>query len=236
MAVAPLTNKPNLPNSVTGIAVFGSYGRGDFDVRSDLDLLVVVRDGSGTTPERQITQALEPLLPRKPSISFYGEGKLRALYEEGNLFAWHLFHESREIEGFPCPSELFRKPRPYETCAEDLEGLRNILDDVPSQITRNPWNAIFELGILYVCARNIAMSASWHLKTRPDFGRYSPFGLSQKCRFPLSKEQYELTMMCRMASTRGEVPPNVAPHIVAELSMSLQTWAGKIADQVRILG
>jgi predicted nucleotidyltransferase len=73
MALAPLTLSTSLGERVIGLAIFGSYGRGDFDLHSDLDLLVVVRDGSGTTLERGVVDAVEPVLPKQPSVSFYGE-------------------------------------------------------------------------------------------------------------------------------------------------------------------
>lgn len=236
MAVAPLMATAAIPESVTGIVVFGSYSRGDYDAQSDLDLLVVVKDGSGTTPERQIIEAIRSSLPKEPSVSFYGERKLQALFEEGNLFAWHLFLEARGVEWFPRPSAVLKRPNPYATSLEDIGGLVAILEGVSSQVARNPWNAVFESGILYVCARNIAMSASWHLKARPDFGRYSPFELPKECRFPLSEEQYDLAMRCRMASTRGEAPPNVTSRTVEAMSAELSPWAHAVADLVRTSG
>ena len=233
MAIAPLSLPSPLAETVIGLAVFGSYGRGDFDAHSDLDLLVVVKDGSGTASEQGIVEALKPALPKEPSVSFYGEKKFRDLFEEGNLFAWHIFLEAKLIPGFLHPSDVFGRPNLYRTAAADIDGLIEILNGVPRWIASNPQNAVFELGILYVCARNIAMSASWHLKMRPDFGRYSPFGLPGPVRFPMSMERYEIAVRCRMASARGEEPPNVMPLVVEETSEMLGTWARSVSDFVR---
>lgn len=113
-----------LPSSVTNVAVFGSFGRGDFDELSDIDVLVVVKDGSGTTPEQVVTQALTPLLPKRPSISFYGERKLRSIFEGGHLFAWHLYLESYGIAGFPDLKMVIGEPDAYRTALKDIVGTR----------------------------------------------------------------------------------------------------------------
>jgi hypothetical protein len=197
--------------------------------------LVVVRDGSGTTSERGIIEVVDSLLPKQPTISFYGERKIRALFEEGNLFAWHLFLEAREVPGLPEPIGILGRPNSYATASDDIDGLLAILEGVLPQIAIAPQNAVFEYGILYVCARNIAMSASWHLKARPDFGRYSPFGLPGPYRFPLSREHYDVGMKCRMASTRGEEPPRVVPHVVEEATEMVSAWARSVSEMVRTL-
>lgn len=231
MAFTSVSNDA-LPRSVRNVAVFGSYARGDFDALSDLDVLVLVKDGSGTTSEEVVVEAITPLLPKRPSVSFYGERKLRAMFEEGHLYAWHLFLESHSIAGFPDMKTIFGQPSAYGTALEDVAGLIKILDDVERQIRSAPHNSIFEMGILYVCARNIAMSASWHFSRQPDFGRYSPFSFP-KIPFPLSKTQYEIMMQCRMASTRGEGPIAVTPEHVVNIARELVPWAARITTLLR---
>ena len=229
MAIAPMSSH-HIP-SVVGAFVFGSYGRGDYDEKSDLDLLVIVRDGSGTTSEERLIEIFHPRLPKRPSISFYGERKLQALFEEGNLFAWHLFLESKNLPGFEFSRQIFDEPNPYITAREDIFGLIRILDGVPKKNKDIPENAVFEMGMLYVCARNIAMSASGYLSDSLKFGRYAPFEMSG-LPFPLSKELYEMTMHCRMASTRGEDPPRANSRLVNEISSDLNDWARSVLNQV----
>jgi hypothetical protein len=214
------------------VAVFGSYGRGDFDAFSDLDVLVVVKDGSGTTSEQVVTEAIMPLLPKQPSISFYGERKLRSMFDEGHLFAWHLYLESYGIAGFPDLRMSFGRPGSYRTALEDIAGLVEILDDVEGQIQAAPQNSIFEMGVLYVCVRNIAMSASWYLGRQPDFGRYSPFAFPE-LPFPLPKTLYDKTMQCRMASTRGAPSAKVSSQLVMATASAMIPWAASVTKKLR---
>lgn len=221
-----------MPESVVNVSLFGSHGRGDNDEHSDVDVLVIVKDGSGTTPEAAIVRSLSPFLKPSPSVSFYGERKLRLMFEEGHLFAWHLYLESKGIGPFSNLSSLFAKPSDYAGALEDIADLITILKDVERQIKKCPHNSVFEMGILYVCARNIAMSASWHLASRPEFGRYSPYALSG-LPFPLTMRQYDLAMQCRMASTRGISPLEVSADTVSAVTSDLIPWSASIMESVR---
>lgn len=225
-----MTNE--LPSSVLNISLFGSSVRGDTDQNSDVDVLIVVRDGTGKTPEEGILQFLGSILIGQPSISWYGEKKVAEMFTSGDLFAWHLYLESRPLGAFPDVASMFGRPSDYSTACHDIFELRSILLGVGKEATSSPHNAVFELGVLYVCARNIAMSATWHLAPTPDFGRYSPFKLPT-VPFPLSMGEYELIMACRMASQRGIPPPAEATQSCAlELYEKLAPWADDVLREV----
>jgi hypothetical protein len=155
------------------------------------------------------------------------------MFEKGHLFAWHLYLESFGIAEFLDLKEKYGEPDAYGTAMADIAGLFEILEEVQLQVGSAPCNSVFEMGILYVCARNIAMSASWHLGARPDFGRYSPFALPN-LPFPLSKEQYDVTMRCRMASTRGTAPAEVTPQAVVDAATMLLPWSASVSALVRL--
>lgn len=208
------------------VHVFGSVGRGDQDNLSDLDLLVIVRNGSGKIPESAIT----PLVPKalqhlKPSISWYGAERLREMFRNGELFAWHLYRETfplQDAQGFlgqlGCPSA-------YRDANADARSFQVVLEGIPSQIAQNEHNSIYEAGLIYVCLRNIAMAASWSLCEFPNFGRYSPFRLSAVGDCPISRREFDLTMSCRMASQRGNTPPSgVDRSFVNDVYERLSPW------------
>jgi uncharacterized protein len=78
--------------SVVAVGYFGSYARGEGGVGSDLDLLVVRRDG---TPEPDLLGADVAALPVPADVLHYTEGELRDLLERGGRMATVVEHEAR---------------------------------------------------------------------------------------------------------------------------------------------
>lgn len=220
----------DLPSSVVNISIFGSWVRRDNDEHSDLDVLVTVLDGSGKTPEGEIAAFVRPLIGGEPSISWYGVKKLRAMFAQGDLFAWHLFLESKSVGPYPDLPSIFGRPANYATAQTDIMELNSILAEVSAELSKAPKNAVFEMGILYVCARNIAMSASSKLCPSPHFGRYSPFALPIE--FPLTDDEYDLAMSCRLASQRGHPPPLIRPEEVEDMQERLLAWSEFVLREV----
>lgn len=178
--------------------IFGSYVRGDYDASSDLDVLAI-----GSPPDnRSVVPLLGHLPTDKLAVSWYGPSRLRRMFADGDLFAWHLHLESMSLieNGFRL-ADLGR-PSPYSQAIADIKSFRGILSDIPEQLDLCPANAAYELGVMYVCIRNIAMSASWYLHDGPDFSRHSPFNLEGVAR-SIDRPSYELAIRCRMAGQRG---------------------------------
>lgn len=216
---------------ILNVSIFGSYGRGNPDDFSDLDVLVVCRDGAGTQSEEKVRDLIGQDYNQAPSISWYGESKLANFFATGDLFAWHLYRESYAVSGFAPLAEMFGRPAPYLNCLDDILGLREILSSVPNHISCHPQNLVYELGLTYVCLRNIAMTASSVLCEKVDFGRYSPYGLPEITPL-ISKEDYAQLAQCRHASTRGMEPPVVEIDVQHTLRESL-AWAGSVERKVR---
>lgn len=216
---------------IVNISVFGSYGRGNSDANSDLDILVLCPDNGGTQSEKHVRNFIARHYEIEPSISWYGEEKLLHFFETGDLFAWHLFQESFPMPGFSHLKEIFGEPNAYKNCQDDINGLLEILKEIPNQISMNPQNMVYELGICYVCVRNIAMAASSVLCKKVDFGRYSPFSLPIR---PLliSLEDYKVLASCRHASTRGFNAPRINIAI-AEVLQKCIFWAEAVERKTR---
>jgi hypothetical protein len=218
----------NVESGILNISIFGSYGRESNDAFSDLDVLVICRDGAGTQPEDNVLAMVAREFDQAPSISWYGNKKLAHFFNTGDLFAWHLYTESYALPGYLSLADMYGRPARYLNCLADVKGLHNILRSIPNQIARSPQNLVYELGITYVCLRNIAMTASSVLCEKVAFGRYSPFVLP-KIAPPISKEDYAHLAQCRHASTRGTEAPEANIDVSAVLRDSLSK--GKYCEE-----
>lgn len=214
---------------LTGVYIYGSVGRGEQDDQSDLDLLAIVQNGTGKVEEQYVLE----LVPKefrnlKHSISWYGQNRITEMYENGELFAWHLHSDTIPLfEKNPFLNSL-GKPNAYQEGVKDVASFQKVLCGIPSQLNANRNNAIYEAGLIYVCLRNIAMSASWSLCRKPDFSRYSPFKLDNISHCPISKDEYEMTLNCRMASQRGLPPPHVNIQNLTDIYFRLEPWVEEI--------
>lgn len=217
-----------------GVYVFGSVARGERDERSDLDLLAVVEDGKGKVDEREVL-AFVPTDCRElePSISWYGRKRMRQMFANGELFAWHLHGEAKPIFELEPILNSFGQPSRYVGAIEDIASFRKVLSGIPEQIRVAPDNASYELGLVYVCLRNICMSASAVLNAKPDFSRYSPFNLRGFRRAPLTIEEYDIAMACRMAGQRGMAPPSGSDlPSVNSIFGRIEPWVSDLQDHL----
>jgi len=206
-------------DNLLGVYIFGSVARGERDALSDLDLLAIVADGRGKVPEDVVLRYVPPQLREmEASISWYGGNRLAEMFRNGELFAWHLHQETKPIFEREQVIAALGKPAPYSGACEDVASFEKILRAIPHQLITSPKNAVYELGLVYVCLRNICMAASAVLCGRPDFSRYSPFALGGMLPIPLSRNEYETAMACRMAGQRGIMPPlDVTPAKVTDI-------------------
>jgi uncharacterized protein len=89
-------------DAIIGVASFGSYARGDAGVGSDLDLLVLRRDG---TPVPDVMGADVRALPVPADILHYTEAEFAAMLERGGRMAEVASHEARWLVGRTAPLE-----------------------------------------------------------------------------------------------------------------------------------
>ncbi|HEV7694453.1 MAG TPA: nucleotidyltransferase domain-containing protein [Hyphomonadaceae bacterium] len=220
--------------NLLGAYYFGSVGRGDHDDRSDLDILAVVQDGKGLVPQRKVLELLPTeRLEMRPSISWYGKKRLAEMFKNGELFAWHLFRETLPIWQTEPVMQILGRPSQYRDGLKDVRSFRTVMSEIPAQIRRNKFNAIYEAGLVYVCVRNIAMSASWYLCERPDFSRYSAFRLGPTLACPISVEEFDVAMACRMAGQRGQsLPKNISGDFVITLFERIDPWISRLEQAV----
>lgn len=224
----------NIFENIEMVRVFGSRTRGDFDEFSDFDIIVVYNDLDALN-RGEIQKVIEAKFHSEVSISWYSQSKLDDYFQNGHLFAWHIYLESQKIDGLPdnylSPSII---PNEYKNYKSDVQSLIRIIDSIRKALEKNPKNIIYEAGLLYVCCRNIAMSASSKLGDKMDFGRYSPFNLTKsKSTFPISKEEYKSLINCRLASMRGIHPEKLDYEHTLHLVESSRDWAKKISNELK---
>lgn len=213
-----------------GVYLFGSVARGDRDPKSDLDLLAVVADGRGKVEEQEVyAHVPSQIAGLEPSISWYGRRRLGTMFENGELFGWHLYQEAVPLFETEPVIERLGVPSPYRDAAADVTSFEKVLSGIPDQLEASPENAVYELGLVYVCLRNICMAASATLCDRPDFSRYSPFRLTGFPTVPITRVEYDLSMTCRMAGQRGIRPPYpVCQSLVADIHDRLAPWVAEL--------
>lgn len=212
------------------IFVFGSVARAQGDAQSDLDLLAVVADGHGKVDERDVLAHIpQQMRSIDPSISWYGLARIREMFRNGDLFAWHLHHEALPLYDPESILLGLGEPAPYTSGSEDVAFFEALLCSIPSSLQAMPANAVYELGLVYVCLRNIGMAASGKFARKPNFSRYSPYELPGMAPPPMTTIEYDVAMACRMAGQRGIVPPVAVDSAkVASLCASLRPWVSEV--------
>lgn len=194
--------------------VFGSVCRGEPDFGSDVDILVV----EDSTARR----AQHP-----PHWSVYSRRRLRALYSRGTLFAWHLHLEAVQLwpRGSPGFLKQIGPPRKYTGAAREAAGLVKIMQGACDELRRGTKSPVYELGLLALAARDLAMAAAPSLEGRFNFSRHAP--VQGRTAFPLTKHAFDYLLACRRASTREtDFARNL--KIEAQICRQLpafQTWA-----------
>lgn len=218
------------------IYVFGSVARAQGDAQSDLDLLAIVADGCGKVDEEDVLAHIPAEMRQfEPSVSWYGHARIGQMFRNGELFAWHLHREAVPIYDPQSVLSMLGPPAPYATGIDDVAFFEALLASIPLQLEAKPGNAVYELGLVYVCLRNIGMAASGAFATKPNFSRYSPYELPGVDPPPLTKSDYETAMACRMAGQRGIVPPaHVCPVETASWCRLLQPWAAAVRNTLEI--
>lgn len=176
---------------MTHIYAFGSLVRGDVDINSDCDLLVVT-DGFDDRFNPEI-------------YSIYSYSRLRELWEEGNPFAWHLSMESVLLhsEGGDDFIEDLGKPTLYNNAISDCNKFFELFKRSQKVLEFGDETIGFELSTIFLSFRNFATCYSLGHTQKPTFARraakrISPYNLG------ISEETFSIFERARILSTRGK--------------------------------
>lgn len=201
-------------SALAGLYLFGSASRGDSDASSDLDILAVY-DGQPEVELRDgILNSVRAKLGNRVTLAEYSIDRLASIFNNGHLFAWHLYQEARPVlvSGIISRQSFsFDLPAPYVDGIKDATRFVDLLSSVAGEMQDKSCSLVHEAGLAYLALRNIAMSLSFKLQKRADFTRYSPLNVSKSLatRPPCSTTDFEILVAARHASQRGLLPPAI---------------------------
>ncbi len=204
----------------TFVRIFGSAARGDQDIDSDLDILVVADDVSEIKIEK-----IKSDFPAQAEFSIYSTARLQTMFSEGHLFAWHIFLESvvHPVNQREDWNEIFSKPNPYKDALVDISNFLLLAEDCRNSIL-NGSDVVFEAGILHLVLRNLGMILQYEKTGVADFSRFSAMRIDGDFKNPLSNYQHDLLLSCRRFSKRGIL--HITPEIdeIRLILDTLQPW------------
>jgi hypothetical protein len=170
------------------IYAFGSVCRGEVDNGSDVDLLACVDEAAPELDHRK--------------YSIYRYPRLRALWAEGNPFAWHLHLEARLIfsgDGSDFLREI-GAPQPYVAAESDYAKFQDLFMQSWNELERGANSATFHLSCMFLALRNFATCHSL-AQGQPIFSRRSPLLISPA--LPMRSKDFATLTRARLLSTRG---------------------------------
>lgn len=184
------------------IYAFGSICRGEIDKGSDVDLLACV---DGPAPHIDTEK-----------YSVYQYGRLKALWEEGNPFAWHLHLESKLLFASDDSDFLERLgvPAVYAQGDEDCEKFRVLYERSFDAVSQSNNSATFHLSCIFLAVRNFATCHSLTLG-EPIFSRRSPLLVNPS--LDISSEAFSILTRARLLSTRGYGEPIMSNEVDAAI-------------------
>jgi len=191
----------------THLYAFGSVCRGEIDRGSDVDLLACV---DGPAPH---------IDPEKYSI--YRHDRVRALWNEGNPFAWHLHLESKLLfssDGEDFLTELGRPGR-YRHFGSDARKFRTLFDQSYAALNESVRCTTFHLSCIFLAIRNSATCYSL-AQERPVFSRNSPFLVEPA--LIMDEAAFAILTRARLLSTRG-FGENLSAEEVARTQKAVET-------------
>ena len=154
------------------IYLYGSKARGDFDMSSDSDILVVGR----SVKDLKYISNLIPTELQPINLSFYYWEEIKEMTKYGSLFLQHLKLEGKCIyEGDYVKSSLshtLSKLGKYKNTASDLHSFSKTIEEAKASFVSNDL-LIFDLSVLATVIRHCSILGCWLLKA-PCFKRIEP--------------------------------------------------------------
>lgn len=197
------------------IYIFGSLSRGEIDANSDVDTLC-------------ICQPHEKLLMPK-NMQNYSEIHLKEMFNSGELFAHHLYLESKLVyssDGVDIIREI-GKPATYKNWKDDFESFIDVaLFAITEILTKG--QTVFRKGLLYMSLRDIAMIYSQIKMNTPNFSKYSPYHTDIS--LDVDTDEYEVLRMCRISSTRGISDEIIYKELSESCFNNSRDWVIKLQE------
>lgn len=204
------------------IYIFGSICRGEIDVFSDIDLLLLT------------DQSQEEFDSDRYSI--YSYERIQDLWSDGSPFAWHLHKESKLVysEDKTDFLSVLGAPAKYNRIVEDCEKFYEVFLSAKASLEEDESSIIFDFSIIFLCLRNIAICYSLNMETEPIFSRRSALMLRENS-IDIPHRVFVVLENARIAATRG-VMIDLSKEDVSLVVLSInkiEYWIIKILNLVR---
>ncbi|WP_449431788.1 nucleotidyltransferase domain-containing protein [Pseudomonas putida] len=218
--------------------LFGSAARGDNDVNSDTDVLIVYGNHVPNLEIRDNAKSsISIRLGAKCSFAEYTQEHLNRMFSAGHLFTWHLYLEAKRLTptgSLDETSNNFCQPAPYENALIDASNFGSLIKSAHDSLLSGSKSFIYEAGIAYVALRNIGMCLSASFSESFHFGRLSPFLLSSQLGIepgcPLAI--YNELVSARHASQRGLDYTKLERKEILQGIGLARAWANELIEAV----
>ncbi|WP_319414706.1 nucleotidyltransferase domain-containing protein [Marispirochaeta aestuarii] len=211
--------------------LFGSYARGDYDAQSDLDVLLIKKNKE--IIDDSIKKELSEKYKKSPSFSIYTQDRLSDYYRKGNLFAWHLFLESKIIKLGDCGDILYRLGAPAKYCnfEKDLQDFYKLLMDIKNNILLGTRSIIFEAGNLYTVMRNMFFLYVFMQKNVFNFSPYYIYNCGCDYRVPIAIKKYKKYKEAKTLRSYGKLRKTYfdIKEIIDDVEI-IDIWAREVFD------
>jgi predicted nucleotidyltransferase len=219
-----------------GCFLFGSSARGDADSASDTDVLIVYEREPSPLDRQRAKELVIEQFRRESSFAEYTWQRLAAMFADGHLFAWHLYHEARPLRVFGVSDRdfSFPKPAPYRSSRRDALNFVELLGSCVRAIEGRTASMVYEAGLGYVAIRNVGMSLSALALARPEFDRHVPFKVARVLLTPppCDCSVYDLMVTARHSSQRGLDEPNLDVSKLLCALIGAREWAEEALEIV----
>jgi len=214
------------PASTLSIYLFGSFSRGEQTPDSDLDLLIITDE---SRDEAAINDFLNLNNLASSDVSIYSYNRLKEYFQQGHLFAWHLFLESKILNGLDIISAL-GEPKKYKDFENDsiqiIELINSIILEIEKKDSASSLN--YEAGLLYLSMRNFSHFFSASFLKNYCFSRFTPYQLNQYSILEVGKTEYEILMRARFSSVRGHAPEKIKREWLLNTCIKTKTWVNEL--------
>jgi len=197
------------------IYVFGSLARGEIDIDSDVDTLCIYNNHE------------KSLVPKK--MQCYSKAHLKEIFDHGELFAHHLYLESKLIHSSDGVDIIRKtgKPAPYKNWEDDFKAFIEVaIFSINEILTKG--QTVFRKGLLYMSLRDIAMIYSQIKMNTPNFSKYSPY--QTDISLDVDTDYYEALRMCRISSTRGISDEIIYRELPESCFINIEKWIIKLQE------